>query len=84
LTFNLFRAIFIQDGRKAVLKTMSIVSKIKNYFSGVKMEMRKVNLPTRQETVKYTLIVIGLSAAVAIFLGGLDFLFAFLISKFLL
>jgi preprotein translocase subunit SecE len=66
------------------LKTMSIFSKIKNYLGEVKVEMKKVNLPTRQETIKYTLIVIGLSAAVAIFLGGLDFLFAFLISKFLL
>jgi len=63
---------------------MSIFSKIKNYLGEVKVEMKKVNLPTRQETIKYTLIVIGLSAAVAIFLGGLDFLFAFLISKFLL
>jgi len=63
---------------------MSIFSKIKNYLGEVKVEMKKVNLPTKQETIKYTLIVIGLSAAVAIFLGGLDFLFAFLISKFLL
>lgn len=63
---------------------MSIFSKIKNYLGEVKVEMKKVNLPTRQETIKYTLIVIGLSLAVAIFLGGLDFLFSFLISKFLL
>ena len=63
---------------------MNIFGKIKNYFKEVKVEMKKVNLPTRQETIKYTLIVIGLSVAVAIFLGGLDFLFAFLISKFLL
>jgi len=63
---------------------MNIFDKIKNYFKEVKVEMKKVNLPTKQETIKYTLIVIGLSAAVAIFLGGLDFLFAFLISKFLL
>ena len=46
--------------------------------------MKKVNWPTRKETIKYTLIVIGLSFVVAFFLGGLDLLFTFLISKFLL
>ena len=46
--------------------------------------MKKVNWLTRKEVIKYTLIVIGLSFVVAVFLGGLDFLFTFLISKFLL
>jgi preprotein translocase subunit SecE len=63
---------------------MSILSKITNYLKEVKVEIKKVNMPTRQETIKYTLIVIGLSLVVAIFLGGLDFLFTFLVSKFLL
>ena len=63
---------------------MSILSKITNYLKEVKVEIKKVNMPTKQETIKYTLIVIGLSLVVAIFLGGLDFLFTFLVSKFLL
>ena len=63
---------------------MSILSKIKNYLKEVRMEMKKVNLPTKQETIKYTLIVIGLSIVVAIFLGGFDFLFSWLITKFFL
>ena len=63
---------------------MSIVSKITNYLKEVKVEIKKVNMPTKQETIKYTLIVIGLSLVVALFLGGLDFLFTFLVSKFLL
>jgi preprotein translocase subunit SecE len=63
---------------------MSILRKITNYLKEVKVEIKKVNMPTRQETIKYTLIVIGLSLVVAIFLGGLDFLFTFLVSKFLL
>jgi len=63
---------------------MSILSKITNYLKEVKTEIKKVNMPTRQETIKYTLIVIGLSLVVAVFLGGLDFLFTFLVSKFLL
>lgn len=63
---------------------MSILSKITNYLKEVKVEIKKVNMPTKQETIKYTLIVIGLSLVVAIFLGGLDFIFTLLISKFLL
>lgn len=67
-----------------MFKTMNIFSKITNYLKEVRVELKKVNLPTKQETIKYTLIVIGLSFAVAIFLGGFDFLFTWLISRFLL
>jgi len=63
---------------------MSIINKITNYLRETKIEIKKVNWPTRKETVKYTFIVIGLSLVVALFLGGLDLLFTFLISKFLL
>ncbi|MFZ5559731.1 MAG: preprotein translocase subunit SecE [Patescibacteria group bacterium] len=63
---------------------MKLLNRIINFLKETKVEMKKVNWLTRREIVKYTLIVIGLSFAVAIFLGGLDFLFTFLISKFLL
>jgi preprotein translocase subunit SecE len=63
---------------------MKILSRIIDYFKEARVEMKKVNWLTRKEVIKYTLIVIGLSFVVAIFLGGLDFLFTFLISKFLL
>jgi len=63
---------------------MKILDKIVNYLKETKAEMKKVNWLTRNEVIKYTLIVIGLSFAVALFLGGLDFLFTFLIGKFLL
>ena len=46
--------------------------------------MKKVNWPSRQETIQYTLIVIGVSVVVAIYLGGLDFLFSFLLNKLIL
>jgi len=63
---------------------MSIFTRITNFLKETRVELKKVNWPTRKETVKYTLIVVGLSFAVAVFLGGLDYLFTFLISKFLL
>lgn len=43
--------------------------------------MKKVNWPTRGETVKYTLMVIGVSVAVAAYLGGLDVLINNFVNK---
>ncbi|MBU2564619.1 preprotein translocase subunit SecE [Patescibacteria group bacterium] len=63
---------------------MNFLKKIGTFLKETRVELKKVNWPTRKETVKYTLIVIGVSIAVAIFLGGLDFLFTVLISKFLI
>jgi len=54
---------------------MSNLERIKNYFKEVKVEMNKVNWPTKNQTVNYTLVVIGVSAIVAAFLGALDYIF---------
>ncbi len=54
---------------------------ILTYFQEVKSEMSKVTWPTRRETTHYTLVVIGISLVVALFLGGLDYLFTFFIRK---
>jgi len=61
---------------------MKFFSKIVQFLKEVKVEMKKVTWPTRQQTVKYTLIVIGISLGVAIFLGGLDYIFTWLLEKF--
>ena len=58
--------------------------KIITFLKEVKLEIKKVNWPTRQQTTKYTLIVLGISVAVALFLGSLDFLFTTLLEKFVL
>jgi len=62
----------------------NFLQRIINFLKEVKVELKKVNWPTRQETTKYTLIVIGVSLIVAIFLGGLDFIFTWLINKFII
>jgi preprotein translocase subunit SecE len=46
---------------------------IKRYFKGAVQELKKVNWPTRKETIRYTLGVLGLSFTVAIILGLVDF-----------
>jgi preprotein translocase subunit SecE len=47
--------------------------------------MKKVTWPTKKETREYTLLVIGISLAIAMLLGILDFFFTmglnFIISK---
>jgi len=63
---------------------MKVITKLTSFLKEVRLEMKKVNWPTRKEAVKYTLIIIGVSVAVAAFLGGLDYLFTTLLNKFIL
>lgn len=48
------------------------------------MELKKVVWPTREETVRYTIVVVAVSLVAAGFLGGLDFIFQYLVSRFIL
>lgn len=66
------------------MKIDRIPQKIGLFLKEVRLEMKKVNWPTKRETIKYTLIVVGVSIAVAIFLGGLDFIFATILNKLVL
>jgi len=57
---------------------------ILEFLKDAKVELTKVNWPTRKKTINYTIIVVGISLAVAIFLGGLDYFFGFLLKTFIL
>ena len=50
------------------------MAKIVDYFKESRHELKKVVWPSRKETIKHTLIVIGVSLAVAAFLGLADFI----------
>lgn len=63
---------------------MNLFTKSISFLKEVKLEIKKVNWPSKEETLKHTLIVIGASMAVAGFLGGFDKLFQFLLEKFVL
>ncbi len=58
--------------------------KLISFLKEVKLEVKKVNWPTREETIRYTLIVIGISTGVALFLGGLDFILTLFLNKIIL
>jgi preprotein translocase subunit SecE len=66
------------------MNILGIFEKIDTFFKEVRLEIKKVNWPTRQETIRYTLITIGLSTAVAIYLGGLDYILSNLLNRFIL
>lgn len=67
-----------------MLKLNNFFNKIVTFLKEVRLEVKKVNWPTKEETTRYTLIVVGVSVAVAIYLGGLDFLFTTFLNKFIL
>jgi preprotein translocase subunit SecE len=66
------------------MEIKNLPAKIIIFLKEVHLELKKVNWPTRQETLKYTLIVIGISVVTAAFLGGLDVIFTGLLNKFIL
>lgn len=57
--------------------------KIGEFLKDVKIELRKVSWPTRQETIKLTGVVILISVILAAFLGLLDFGFVTLLNRLL-
>lgn len=61
---------------------MAITERIKTFFKEVWVEARKVDWPRRKETIRHTLIVIGISLGVAAFLGVLDFAFLKVLDMF--
>ena len=61
-----------------------MLGKLLDYLRGTRTELKRVVWPSRQDTIKHTLAVIGISVAVAVFLGGLDILFQYLLEIFVL
>lgn len=60
------------------------MNKITTFIKEARAELRKVNWPTREQTVKYTALVIGLSLVVAVFLGALDYVFEYILRTFVI
>ncbi|MBN1963834.1 MAG: preprotein translocase subunit SecE [Anaerolineae bacterium] len=52
-----------------------ITRPVRNYFVSTRAELQKVTWPTRQETLRLSGIVIGVTVASSLALGVLDFLY---------
>jgi preprotein translocase subunit SecE len=59
-------------------------ARITKFFSEARQELRHVNWPTRQEALRLTFIVIGITVGIALFLGGFDYLFSYAIKNYIL
>ena len=61
-----------------------MIERVKKFFSESRQELRHVNWPTRDEAIRLTSIVIGISIGLALFLGFFDYLFTNAIKLFIL
>lgn len=59
------------------------MNRIFEFLKDVRIELKKVSWPTREETIRLTGIVILTSVALAAFLGLLDFGFLTLLNRLL-
>lgn len=50
-----------------------MIQKTKDFFRESKQELKRVNWPSREDTVRYTVFVIAFSVVFAGYLGLLDF-----------
>lgn len=50
-------------------------SRVKNYFKGVRSELKKVNWPTRKELTNYTIVVFFTTLVLTVVIWGLDLVF---------
>jgi preprotein translocase subunit SecE len=58
-------------------------TKVVKYLSEVRQELEKVSWPSRKDTTRMTMIVVGASVAIGLYVGGLDFLFTSLLGFFI-
>lgn len=56
------------------------MTRILDFFKEVQVELSKVVWPTREQTIKLTLMVILVTIAVGVFVSGVDFVLAKLTS----
>ena len=61
-----------------------MASRLISYIQESRLEFKRVNWPTRQETIRLTGMVIGLSLGFAVFLGILDMIFNYVLVTYLI
>jgi preprotein translocase SecE subunit len=58
-----------------------MLGKISAYFRQTKEELVRVSWPGKKTVLKHTLLVVALSLGMAIYLGGADLFFTFLLTR---
>jgi preprotein translocase SecE subunit len=62
-------------------KKSHMAGKIASYLRETKEELIRVSWPSRQIVLKHTLLVVGISLGLALFLGAADYVFAYGLTK---
>ena len=52
------------------------MSQFTKYLRMTAMELRQVSWPSQKQTIMYTVLVIAISAVVALYVGAFDYLFS--------
>lgn len=52
---------------------MKLINTVIDYFRSSKSEIEKVSWPSRQQTIRYSALVMGVSVLVAVFFASIDF-----------
>lgn len=60
------------------------MSRLINYIRDTRGELKHVSWPTRRQAIVWSLLVVVVSVAVALFLGFFDYIFATIIQKFVI
>ena len=63
---------------------MTITQKVSLFFKEVYVELKRVSWLSRNDVLRYTIIVLAVVIISAIFLGGLDYIFTTIIKLFVL
>jgi preprotein translocase subunit SecE len=56
-------------------QNLPILINFQTYFQEVLRELKKVDWPSRDQTIKQTSLVLLVSAGIALYLGGIDYVF---------
>jgi preprotein translocase subunit SecE len=60
---------------------LKLPKRMMNYFKEVRAEMKHVSWPSREQTIIYTLVVVGVSLATAVYLGLWDYILTAVLKK---
>lgn len=70
---------------KVSIKTPTIwLKSLFRFFREIKVEIKKVDWPRSNDTMRYGMVVILGSVVFAVFLGGVDTLFSFILNNVIL
>lgn len=64
-----------QTQRGLFKNSKTMLRRLINYLQHSRTELQKVSWPSRQTTITHTLLVIAFSVGMAVFLGGIDYVF---------